>query len=197
MECQICGKAIHNEKPLNILDKTYYLCVWCLGRINAYIHGNVHHDAINILWGAGRIGREWYQIRDFIRENKVEDVLEFGTGLSTELFVIEGIPIVSCDILLQHLELYKKLNTVKEKATFYHYENKNLPDFNSLFPNKKWDMVFVDGPHERSNEVRAAMKLAKRFIYLHDPNLGEQSFFPNEDWELIRGVKLFKRKQND
>ena len=82
--CEICGSRRGvRDIPLTIQDKTYYLCVWCLGRIKSYIHGNVHNDIINVYWGAGRIGREWYGIRDFIRKNKVEDVLEFGTGLST------------------------------------------------------------------------------------------------------------------
>jgi hypothetical protein len=195
MNCEICGKAIHNEKPLNILDKTYTLCIWCLGRINAYIHGNVHHNVINILWGAGRIGREWYNIRDLIRKNNIEDILEFGTGLSTELFVIEGIPLVTFDTLFNHVELYKKLELTKGKAEFYYYEPRTIPDFDLLFPNRKWDMVFVDGPHERSREVRAAMKLAKRFIYLHDPNLGEQDFFPDDNWESTNDSKLFRRKE--
>ena len=56
-------------------------------------------------------------------------------------------------------------------------------------------MVFVDGPHERSKEVKVAMKLAKRFIYLHDPNLGEQTFFPDDNWKLVMGNKMYERKE--
>ena len=195
-DCQICGnKRDGRIPPLEICGETYFLCCWCMGRVNAYIHGNIHNEVINIFWGAGRIGREWYSIREFIRKNDIKDVLEFGTGLSTELFVVEGIPIVSFDILANHVELYKKLGAMKGRVEFYHYAHNTIPNFDILFPNRKWDLVFVDGPHERSREVRAAMKLAKRFIYLHDPNLGEQSFFPDDNWEYAGGQKIFKRKE--
>jgi hypothetical protein len=31
-------------------------------------------------------------------------------------------------------------------------------------------------------------------MFLHDPHLGEESFFPNDDWECVDGHKLWKRK---
>ena len=167
------------------------LCGWCQNRVVEFIRVNISHDAINIPWGCGKIGYgEWCAIRDVLRKYKIKEVLEFGTGLSTELFVNEGIKIVSCDVLKKHSELFAKLIPVREMAKFHWYpdypDTEHLPDFDKLYPGKKWDLVFVDGPHERSREVKMAMKLSNKFIYLHDPSLGEQSFFPNEEWKVMK-----------
>ena len=61
---------------------------------------------------------------------------------------------------------------------------------------RKWDFVFVDGPQERSREVKVAMKVSSKYIFLHDPNFGEQSFFPNEEWVKVgNSDKLFEKVQ--
>lgn len=201
MKCDICPKEIAGDEiqKINILKKDYSLCGWCAMRVMQYIDGNITNNVINIFWGAGHICySSWYTIRDIIRKYKITEVLEIGIGLSSELFVAEGLRVVGIDIWKEHVELYQKHLGLKAYAEFHWYDSsKNLPDFDKLYPGRRWDFVFVDGPQERANEVRLAMKLSSRFIYLHDPNMGEQDFFPGDEWLPVGGPepRLFERKE--
>jgi hypothetical protein len=40
------------------------------------------------------------------------------------------------------------------------------------------------------------MDLSNKFIFLHDPNMGEQDYFPNDEWQPIhpKESKLFVKK---
>jgi len=204
MECEICGSENASKVIIDCFQRSdpvmeYVLCGWCQNRVSEYIKTNISHDGINILWGCGRIGYgEWCSLRDFLREHKIKEVLEFGTGLSTELLVNEGIKVVSCDVFKPHLELFAKLIPMQGMAEFHWYpdypDTEHLPDFDKLYPGKKWDLVFVDGPQVRPREVKMAMKLSNKFICLHDPNLGEQSFFPNEEWKFVEGHDRYYQK---
>jgi hypothetical protein len=103
---------------------------------------------------------------------------------------------VSLDSCEPHIELYKQLRSLTGKVDFHYYPSSDkLPDISKLYPGKKWDFVFVDSPHTRAEEVKLGMSVCSKFIYLHDPNLGEQSFFPNDEWEPMwsRESKLFKK----
>lgn len=204
MKCEICGSENASKLVMGCFQvgnpmAEHMLCGWCQNRVSEFIRVNVSHDAINVSWGCGKIGHgEWCTIRGILRKYKIKEVLEFGTGLSTELFVNEGIKVVSFDVLKKHSELFAKLIPMREMAEFHWYpdypDTEHLPDFDKLYPGRKWDFVFVDGPHERSREVKMAMKLSNKFIYLHDPNLGEQSFFPNEEWKPIEGYGKYYQK---
>lgn len=196
MKCQICQSEA--TSIVEVCGMKFELCGWCANRVAEYIKGNINHSVANILWGFGRVGwSECWALRDLFRKYKIKEVLEFGTGLSTELIVNEGIRVVSCDILKPHLEMYAKLTPLKGMAEFHWYpDSDHLPDFDKLYPNKKWEFVFVDGPQERTREARMAMKLSNRFIMLHDLGLGGSEFLPNEEWKLVEGhLAFFKKKE--
>ncbi len=194
MKCEICGEE--DASIAKIANKEFNLCEWCVGRVTEYIESNINHSVINICWGRGKVGHTaaWFLV-DCLRKYGIREVLEFGSGLSTEIMVNEGMKVISCDVLKNHSDLYSKLIPLQERAEFVWYpDSKHLPDFDKLYPGRKWDFVFVDGPHERSNEVKLAMKLSNKWIYLDDPNLGEQGFFPNEEWKLVEGYDKFYQK---
>ena len=200
MNCNICKAELSSDQvhPIHIHKKDYELCGWCAMRVMQYIDGNITHSIINMYWGAGHVcWSTWRFLHGFINEYKITEVLEMGIGLSSELFVAEGLKVIGIDVWKEHVDIYKELLSLKGHAEFHWYKDgNNLPDFNSLYPGRKWDFVFVDGPQERSNEVRLAMKLSSKFIYLHDPNMGERDFFPNDDWVPMfeKESKLFIKK---
>jgi len=199
MKCEIC--QTEGASTNKILKTEHSLCNWCWKRIEDYIITNKGHDVINIFWGAGHVTyQDWigeHSLRDFIRKNNIKEVLEIGTGLSTEIFVNEGLKVVTLDSCKPHIELYSKLKPLQGKVDFIYYPNSDsLPDLSKRYPGKMWDFVFVDSPHWREKEVRMALKYANKFLYLHDPNLGEQKFFPNADWQPLwtRESKVFQKR---
>ena len=196
MICQCCKREIDTE-TVAFLGKTYNLCPFDMLELQRFQDMRDAGEVININWGGGKINPTcWEQIRDHLRKFKIREVLELGCGLSSELMVTEGIKLTGFDVLDWHIAMLSKVPSMKNLAKFHHYEYGQTPPVGELYPGKKWNFVFVDGPQERSKEVWAAMLYSSQYIYLHDPNFGEQSFFPNVDWEVVPGDnKLFKKKR--
>ncbi|HUS88890.1 MAG TPA: hypothetical protein VMW91_05885 [Desulfosporosinus sp.] len=201
--CPVCLNDYDDSETFqefSILNNNFSMCSWCGFRVMQFVDGTIQHCVANIYWGAGRVcWSSWFGLRDIIRKYKIKEVLEMGIGLSSELFVNEGLNLIGIDILKQHVGMYQNLLPMKAAgAKFYWYpDSDHITDIESIYPGRKWDFVFVDGPQERSREVKLAMRLSSRFIYLHDPNLGEQSFFPDENWcrHGNESAKLFERKE--
>jgi hypothetical protein len=181
---------------MNDATTTSGYCGWCKNRINEFAVSNENHSAINITWGCGRIAwSDAYALRDLVKEYYLKEVLEFGTGLSTEIFAILGLKIVTCDTLENHSKLFSELQSLNGIADVIYYESGTLPDFEKLYPGKKWELVFVDGGQGRDMETEIAMKLASKLIYLHDPGLSKYGLgLPG--WEQIGGSYLFKKKDD-
>jgi hypothetical protein len=185
IKCNICQSELAPDQvqTFTILKEEYNLCGWDALRVKQYIDYNMAHSAINIFWGAGHIcWSSWYSIRDYLRKFGIKEILELGIGLSSECFVNEGIKVIGFDVWPEHVKLYQDHLALKNDAVFHWYPDHSIPPVKELYPGRKWDFVFVDGPQERSREVRLAMELSNKYIYLHDPNLGEESFFPNDEW---------------
>lgn len=199
MFCDICHQPIEQNglHEVTVYKTTYRLCEWDALKIRDQLECTKTAHMANIFWGAGHISWTcWYQIREYLRRFKITEVLEFGIGLSSELFVNEGLKVIGFDACQPHVDLYQNLLSLKNDTVFHYYKEKESgPNVEELYPGRKWEFVFVDGPQERSKEVAAAMRVATKFIYLHDPNMGEQSFFPTEDWiGLESEPKLFIKK---
>ena len=186
MNCDVCKRELAHDNGTEIVlfKQTYLLCEWDALKIQDTIRATSSNHMANVFWGAGHISWTcWYAIREYLRQHKITEILEFGIGLSSELFVNEGITVIGFDVHKEHVETYQKLLPLKNHAVFHHYEyGEDGPPVEKLYPGRTWDFVFVDGPQERSREVAVAMRVARKFIYLHDPNMGEQGFFPTEDW---------------
>ena len=199
MTCDVCKQAIPENglHEVTVHKQLFGLCEWCALKIRDQLECVKTSHMSNIFWGAGHISWTcWYQIREYLRRFNVTEVLEFGIGLSSELFVNEGIKVVGFDACKPHVEQYQNLLSLKNDAEFHYYEDlKRGPNVEELYPGRTWDFVFVDGPQERAREVAVAMRVARKFIYLHDPNMGEQSFFPTPEWiGYETEPKLFIRK---
>lgn len=200
MKCQVCNSEEATEH-FTVCGEEFNLCGFDALKTKTFTHGMVYHECININWGAGRIDYgSWTLIRDILRKNNIKEVLELGFGLSTELFVNEGMYVTGFDVHQVHVKVTQELNPIKNSVTLHHYQEVQISDkepstgfVRAIYHNKKWDFVFVDGPHVRINEVREAMEVSNRFIFLHDPNLGEQTFFPNEQWKQVNG-KLYEKQ---
>jgi hypothetical protein len=203
MICPACELLEANQEVV-ISGNTYHFCGFDAYKLDRFAHNMVHGHSVNILWGNGRIGwGEWYTTRDFLRRHNIKEMLEIGCGLSTELFVNEGMELIGFDTLAEHVAALKRLIPIKGHAVLHHYEGDGTPGSNEppveqLYPGRKWDFIFVDGPHQRYNEVKVAMRVCSEngFIQLHDPNLGEESFFPGDDWVETEQSRIYKRKTN-
>jgi len=199
MECKICGDPVPAESinKLDLCKVKYSLCGWCEYWVSRFVEGMANHSVINISWGAGKISwQDAYGLRDFIKENNIKEVLEFGTGLSTEIFAILGLKIVTCDTLKNHSHLFSQYLSLKGIADIHFYDpdpTAPLTDFAKLYPGKQWEFVFVDGGQGRDRETEAALKLSSKWIFLHDPGLSKFKLeLPG--FEQINGSFLFKKK---
>lgn len=184
MKCAICDVEEH---PMNGIEGDI-LCGWCAARMRDFIRLSKLHEIINIFWGSGKV--DFQSMRLVLRlmaERKIKSVIEYGSGLSTEILALMADELVSFDEFKKHSDLYARLNTIKT-VKFHSYDplNKQFPDLG-----RKFDFAFVDGGQNRAEEVKHAMKHTD-LIFLHDPNAGEQSFFPGKEWKQIR-FKLFER----
>lgn len=190
MKCEACG-CEESLIEIDLLGNKYSFCGYDAYKVERFAHNIKAGHSVNILWGNGRI--DWgsfFFVRDFLRKYNIKEVLEIGCGLSSELFVNEGLTVIGFDTHLNHVECLKRLEPIKPYATFHYYtgtgyEGTEIPPIEQLYPGRKWDYVFVDGPHYRFNEVKVAMRVSKRFIHLHDPNLGEESYFPGTEWKEV------------
>ena len=200
MICPACNLEEANEE-LVISGHTYHFCGFDAYKLDRFAHNMEAGHSVNILWGNGRIGwGEWFTIRDFLREHNIKEVLEIGCGLSTELFINEGVKLVGFDTHATHVAALKRLEPIKNYVELHHYAGDGTPGsipppVEELYPGRKWEYVFVDGPHQRYNEVQVATRVSSRFIHLHDPNLGEEVFFPGTEWKELANGRIFERVQ--
>ena len=192
-KCSICKQEEVSE-VIKVCGKEYPVCFYDAKKALDFLEGGEAGHVANILWGAGRVDwNNWYALRTFLRANNITEVLEIGCGLSSELFVNEGLKLIGFDTLINHVNVLKGMKPMQPYATFHWYDYMTPPPVQELYPERKWDFVFVDGPHERSKEVRVAMEVSSKFIMLHDPNLGEQSFFPDNNWKPTALDRCYER----
>jgi hypothetical protein len=196
MICDFCKRDLEGLITVEVLDTKVNLCEFDAFKVAQFCAASRDGIVQNILFMGGRIDcGSWEWIRDFLRKEGIHEVLELGGGLSTELFVNEGIKLVTFDVLDFHINIMKRLTTLLGKVDLHSYPDQTVPPVEALYPGRNWDFVFVDGPQRRMNEVEVAMRVSKKYIFLHDPNAGEETFFPNKMWERVgTSDKLFQRR---
>lgn len=116
-----------------------------------------------ILWGNRSIWKpDWIVIKQYLKEHpEIKTVLEYGTGLSTELMQLEGLEITCLESMGWWADICHPV--IKNKETIK-YEAGSPPPMTG-----QYDMIFMDGPQsgERLAEVVHAKSLSK-LIYYHD-----------------------------
>jgi len=198
MICPACNRDECTEE-LVISGHTYNFCGFDAYKLDRFAHNMVHGHSVNILWGNGRIGwGEWRTIHEFLHKHNITEVLEIGCGLSTELFVSAGMNVIGFDTHSTHVAALQRLEPIRGSAIIHRYPGDGtlgsvIPPVEELYPGRKWEYVFVDGPHQRYNEVMVATKVSSRFIHLHDPNLGEQVFFPGTEWKELPQGRIYEK----
>lgn len=196
-KCEFC--EYETEEPLYKFEfpsgppNTFNICGWCTERVRQFFVSGPAGNAINIYYGAGKVCfPEMKFIGNFIRENKIKSVLEYGTGLSTEILSFFTDDLTTFDEFEKHHKFYtrlKHLNWVK----FYWYQSLDLSLPIEPVLNRSFDFVFLDGGQARKREWIHAMKHNPKYVYLHDPNMGEEINL--NEWECIYGdQRLWKRK---
>jgi hypothetical protein len=131
-------------------------------------------------WGNGKITRgRWMLIKKVLKDYNIKSVIEFGSGLSSELFSLEqDLEVWSLDILKQHIE-NMKLRFPKIK--FIHYEKENLPEIDRVF-----DMAFVDGPAGyRHKELSLARDVATKVLICDDWKRNQEVVDLDEKWNVV------------
>jgi hypothetical protein len=138
-----------------------------------------------ILWSNRSIYKpDWLQLKKFLAEYKIKNVIEYGVGLSTELMMMEGIEVLSLETLDWWADICRKA-IGNEIIT---YQEGNIPEID-----RKFDFAFVDGPQtKRTNEILHA-KQHSDIIYLHDLRPEEVKLL--DDWEVIEnyGKHYYKK----
>ena len=137
-------------------------------------------NSLSIRWGDGGFGRDdWLFVYRLIRKYRVQSVLEYGCGLSTELMTAIGLRVLSVETRGHFANLYKDFN-----VQHCHYDK---------YPQlaEKFDLAFVDGPGEKERPDRSkAIIHAKqycKYLYLHDYDLYQFGYLEGDpDWVQCR-----------
>lgn len=115
---------------------------------------------VKILWGSRSIyKKDWILLKRFIKEYNIKTVLEYGSGLSTELMLLEGLEVICLEqnpFWGGHCQ-----KVLKNKIIIYKDE---LPKIDRHF-----DLALVDGPQSggRKPESLHAIEHAD-YIWFHD-----------------------------
>ncbi len=116
-----------------------------------------------ILWGNRSIWKpDWIVVKQYFKEHpEIKTVLEYGTGLSTELMHLEGLEVTCLEAMGWWADICHKVIGNKKTIT---YEAGKPPVVEGTF-----DMIFMDGPQsgERLAEVQHC-KSYSNLIYYHD-----------------------------
>ena len=203
MKCQICDSDIKSDRVdlIVLAGHKFSICHWREGVVDTFVRLKINRSVVNLMWGAGRIGpSDWISTRNFIHDHNITEVLEYGSGLSTELLALEGLKVVTMDIMEQHSRVMKNHFALFRNFNvdvLYYPDSDHLPDLNSLYPDKKWDFIFIDGPQERRREVKHAMEVCSKYISLHDAGCGGKDLLENNSaWEGPKfGMQIWEKME--
>ncbi|GAG51677.1 unnamed protein product [marine sediment metagenome] len=121
-------------------------------------------DTSHVLWEGAIVGflgqADWEFLEDVIDAHAIKSVVEFGSGLSTDLFVAKGLEVVSYE---DHEEWFEM------KAAVYPGVVREWDGGRVDIGHP--DLVFIDGPWDlslRGPAFKSAWGAAPRFIAVHD-----------------------------
>ena len=127
-----------------------------------------------IYGGMGISKDEWKFMKSFLKTNKIDSVAEFGSGISTVLFAVNNIHVLSFET---NNDLIQK-NKYLQNIAFSKWDGMNV-----LFIPPEYSTAFIDGPFGGSNREFSykSVSLANNIEYVicHDMHRKE-----DRDWVL-------------
>lgn len=108
---------------------------------------------------------DWDMLRDAVQEHRIKSVLEFGPGLSTCLWAINGCCVDTFETdpkYLFRVQTWVECTPAKDLVTFHLWENTD-----NHYIHGQWDLVFVDGAQPRDLQVKIAKQYGK-YICIHN-----------------------------
>jgi len=127
---------------------------------------------------------DWDAIKNFVETNNVKRVVEFGSGISTQLLDKLGITVHSFET---NPEQVKQLEKKLANTTFELWDAKTVPHIEG-------DMAFIDGPHggkNREPSYRAVAESGIPFVACHDIHRAEDKQWVDKyfsEWEGVSGT---------
>jgi len=106
-------------------------------------------------------GDRWIEIKRIITTYKLKKALEFGSGISTILFPLNGLSLVSCETDEKYMEFVRTL--AAPTVDFRLWDNLVSP----LRHDERFDIGLVDGILPRNKQAELAIKHC-RFVVLDD-----------------------------
>lgn len=142
---------------------------------------------------------DWILLRDSLICLNIKEVLEIGSGLSTELMDRLGIYVLSYETDPVHMERVKK--RVSERVVIKQWNGQYLPEIDS-----KYQLALIDGPmggDNREPSYRAIADSNVPFVACHDCKRKEDMTWINKyfkDWkevarndESVQGLLILER----
>ncbi len=138
-----------------------------------------------IVWGAMSImPPDWTVLERVVKERKVKKVVEFGSGVSTQLFDKLGIQVESYETNIKWVE---HARMIAPHADVRIWDGELLPDIEG-------DMVLIDAPHggiNREVSYKSVYLSGIPIVACHDVKRPEdfqwiEKYFG--DWRIIDGV---------
>ena len=133
---------------------------------------------------------DWVVLRDFLIQRKIKNVLEVGSGLSTELMDRLGINVLSYETDPVHLLRMKR--KVGKGVTIQQWNGLFLPEIDAA----KYNLALIDGPLMTGPESREPVYSAVagseiQFVACHDSNREEDRALINKyfgEWKVLAGT---------
>lgn len=143
---------------------------------------------------------DWVILRDFLIDKQIKNVVEIGSGLSTELIDRFGIHVLSYETDPIHMERVKK--RVSERVVIQQWNGQCLPELDS-----KYQLALIDGPMNGSNREPSYKAVASSnilFVACHDYKRKEDKVWIDKyfgDWkdvaradESVQGLLILERE---
>jgi len=139
-----------------------------------------------VQWNAMSItSDDWDIIKEVVESNNIKNVVEFGSGISTELFDESGVKVVSFETSMTQVEASIK---AIPRADIRPWNGKSIPTIEG-------DMVLIDGPHGGKNREPSYKAVAESNIPLvicHDSHRPEDRQWVDKyfsSWDVLKEGK--------
>lgn len=152
----ICGEDKRRTRTLS----------WLVGEKFSYMN---NRDVP--LFGLGGMGysirrKDWDFLREFMRENNIENILEIGAGKSTLMFDNLGCSVVSYETIPFIADTITSLST--DRVRIEKWDGKS-----PIETDDKLDLIFIDGPaggDNREPSYKSVANMNTKFVACHDAN---------------------------